>query len=263
MPPTPPPPPPPPPPLQRARFTRSPQATRHDFHLSLQGAFALADHAVPLVLPGSSQRLLAFLALQDRAVTRSATAGALWPEASEAHAHASLRSALSRLDAITRQALEVDFLDLRLAASVSVDIRDSRKLAQRLLIVDTQPSPTDLAVEAIQGLSSELLPDWYDDWVLLEAEGWHQLRLHALDALASRLTSVERYSDAIKAALAAIKADPLRESAHAALVSVHLAEGNQSEALVAYERYAGLLRVELGIEPTMRLQDLVRHLRRR
>lgn len=256
-----PPPAPPPPPVERVRFTRGPLASRHDFHLSLQGAFALSDRAVPLLLPGSSQRLLAFLALQDRAVTRSATAGALWPEASETHAHASLRSALSRLDAVTREALDVTYLDLRLAASVTVDIRDSRKLAQRLLIVDTEPTANDLAAEAIEALGSELLPDWYDDWVLLEAEGWHQLRLHALDALAGRLVSVERHADAIAAALAAIKADPLRESAHAALVGAHLAEGNQSEALLAYTRYAELLRAELGVEPTARLQALVRHLR--
>lgn len=252
-----------PPPAQRIAIPRAPDGGRRDFHLSLQGAFDLSSHAVPLVLPGSSQRLLAFLALQERTVTRSATAGALWPEASEAHAHASLRSALSRLDRITRESLEVDFLDLRLAASVTVDIRDSRRLAQRLLIIDTTPSPTDLTAEAIAGLSSELLPDWYDDWVLLEAESWHQLRLHALDALAGRLVSVERYADAIAAALAAIKADPLRESAHAALVGVHLAEGNQSEALLAYDRYAKLLRAELGVEPTARLKNLVRDIEQR
>ena len=251
------------PPVQRIAIPRSPNGDRQDFHLSLQGAFGLSSSAVPLVLPGSSQRLLAFLALQDRSVTRSATAGALWPEASEAHAHASLRSALSRLDLITRSALEVDFLDLRLATTVTVDIRDSRKLAHRLLIVDTTPSPTDLTVEAIAGLSSELLPDWYDDWVLLEAEGWHQLRLHALDSLAGRLVAVKRYADAIAAALAAIKADPLRETAHAALIGVHLAEGNQSEARAAYDRYADLLRAEIGVEPTARLKELVSHIQQR
>jgi SARP family transcriptional regulator, regulator of embCAB operon len=228
----------------------------------LRGAFELAAGAVPLVLPGSSQRLLAFLALQERTVTRSMTAATLWPDASEAHAHASLRSALSRLDEITREAVEVDFLDLRLAATVTVDIRESRALAHRLVIVDISPSEADMTAEAITALSSELLPDWYDEWVLIEAEDWRQLRLHALEALAERLTVAERYADAIAAARAAIGADPLRETAHAALIRVHLAEGNQSEALAAYNHYCVLLHNDLGIEPTARLTDLVRDIRR-
>ena len=57
--------------------------------------------------------------------------------------------------------------------------------------------------------------------------------------------------------MTAIKAEPLRESAHAALIRVHLAESNQSEALRQFERYQGLLRAALGIEPTSRLRELV------
>jgi DNA-binding SARP family transcriptional activator len=246
------------PPQQRVSIPRSPQGIADDFHLSLQGAFQLAEGAVPLVLPGNSQRLLAFLALSDRRVTRAATAGMLWPEASEAHAHASLRSALSRLDKITRESIEVDFLDLRLAASVAVDIRDSRALAHRLLIVDTLPSAADMSAEAIAALSSDLLPDWYDEWAMVQAEDWRQLRLHALEALAGSLVAAERYADATTAALAAINAEPLRESAHAALIRVHLAEGNQSEALRAFERYRALLMAELGLEPTPALRALIR-----
>ncbi len=39
------------------------------------------------------------------------------------------------------------------------------------------------------------------------------------------------------AALAAIRAEPLRESAHGALIKVFLAEGNQMEALEGFNRY--------------------------
>jgi DNA-binding SARP family transcriptional activator len=249
------------PPQRRVAVPRSPEEAAHDFHLSLLGAFELSEGAVPLVLPGNAQRLLAFLALHDRTVTRSATAGTLWPDVSEAHAHASLRSALSRLDAITRESIEVDFLDLRLAASVAVDIRESRALAHRLLIVDTMPSAADMTAQAIAALSSDLLPDWYDDWAVLGAEDWRQLRLHALEALAASLADAERYADAVAAALAATHAEPLRESAHATLIRVHLVEGNRSEALRAFERYRALLRAELGLEPTPAIVALIRDLR--
>ena len=62
------------------------------FRFWVRGRDALPD------LPGGSQRLLAFLALRERSVARSAASGTLWPEASEEHAHASLRSAISRFN---------------------------------------------------------------------------------------------------------------------------------------------------------------------
>jgi transcriptional activator len=41
------------------------------------------------------------------------------------------------------------------------------------------------------------------------------------------------------------------------LIKVHLAEGNQSEAVREFARYQTLLRVELGLEPTPRLRHLI------
>jgi DNA-binding SARP family transcriptional activator len=81
----------------------------------------------------------------------------------------------------------------------------------------------------------ELLPGWYEDWVLVERERLRQLRMHALEALAEKLTEAGRYGVAMQAAYAAVRADPVRESAHRAVVRVHLAEGNVLEALRAYE----------------------------
>jgi DNA-binding SARP family transcriptional activator len=241
--------------------SRAPGETLRDFELRLLGAFEFSDGAVPLLLPGGAQRLIAFLALQDRAITRDAAAGALWPDVSEEQAHASLRSAIWRLDEITREALQVDVVDIALR-DVSLDVREAKALAHRLLIVDTAPSETDMTAAAIEALSSELLPDWYDDWVMIEAEDWRQLRLHALESLSVKLAEAERFGDAIAAARAAIKADPLRESAQAALIEVHLAEGNQSEALAAFATYEALLLKELGLAPTARLRALVSDLQR-
>jgi DNA-binding SARP family transcriptional activator len=104
---------------------------------------------------------------------------------------------------------------------------------------------------------------WYDDWVLSEAEDWRQLRLHALEALADRLTAIGRWGEAADAAGAAVRAEPLRESANAALIRVHLAEGNQSEAVRQFDRYRALLDAELGLEPTPRLRRLVQDLQGR
>jgi DNA-binding SARP family transcriptional activator len=234
-----------------------------EFEVSVLGSFEFfVGGKLRRSLPPGSQRLLAFLALNDRAVSRSAIAGTLWPEASEEHAHASLRSALSRLSVIKPTVVRVTPQELALADGVRIDIRDARQLAHRLVNLGIGPGGPlpDIGEQAISTLSIDLLPDWYDDWAVVESEEWRQLRLHALDVLAERLTDVGRYSDAISAALAAVKAEPLRETAHSVLIRVYLAEGNRSEALNAYEHYCALLRSELGLDSTPRLHTLIKHL---
>jgi DNA-binding SARP family transcriptional activator len=214
-------------------------------------------------LAGGSQRLLALLGLRDRALMRAGVAGTLWPESTEEHAHSSLRSALGRLSRVSREAVVVTPLDLCLAEHVSVDIREARALAHRLLEPGAAVADSDVEAGAIRALSVDVLPDWYDDWVLVEAEEWRQLRLHALEAAADRLLSVGRFGEATGAALAAVRVEPLRESARAAVIRVHLAEGNQSEALREFARYRTLLRAELGLEPTEQLHRLVAELEAR
>lgn len=242
-------------------ISRSAQPARGGLSVDLLGGFQLrSDEGLLPAAAAGAQRLLAFLALRNRSLTRTAVAGSLWPETSEARSHASLRSALARLQGSARGAVVTTFVDIRLAAAVVVDLYDARAMAHRLLVPGGLRAASDMDEAAITSLSADLLPDWYDDWVLVETEEWRQLRLHALEALAGYLVAASRFADASAAALAAIRAEPLRESAHAALIRVHLAEGNQSEALRAFEQYRTLLQAELGIEPTPRLARLVEHL---
>jgi DNA-binding SARP family transcriptional activator len=71
------------------------------------------------------------------------------------------------------------------------------------------------------------------------------------------LTAAGRYGDAAQAALSAVRADPMRESPHAALIKVHLAEHNRSEALREFKRYHDLLRAELDSGPSTELRQLL------
>ena len=230
------------------------------FMLKVLGGFALSWEGRVLQVPRASQRLLAFLALQGGMVKRVAVAGTLWPEASESHASSNLRSALARLQGTGRKALAATKLELGLAEGILVDIRHAQALARRLLDPAVTPDGADLGIAAVPVLSADLLPDWYEDWVVAEAEDWRRLRLHALEALAARLTDLGRWREAAHAAGAAVRAEPLRESARAALIQAHLAEGNQSEAVREFSRYRRLLDAELGLAPTPRLHDLLQHL---
>jgi DNA-binding SARP family transcriptional activator len=226
--------------------------------LALLGGFVFSVGGNALLgISVGSQRLLAFLAVRDDVVTRHHAAGTLWPESPDEQAKASLRSAVSRLDGPAREAVRVTAADLGLADGVVVDVHRSRALANRLVDEDTPQSEADIGRTAVSALSEDLLPGWYDDWAVIAAEDWHLLRIHALEAVAAQLTADDRLAEAAVAALAAVRAEPLRESARAALIRVHIAEGNQAQAAGEFERYRVLLDAELGVEPTSRLTQLL------
>ncbi len=209
-------------------------------------------------LPRGVQRLVAHLCLSHRP-TRTATAGQLWPDVPEDHAHGSLRSALWRLNKVAPGLIEVSGSALRLAVGVRVDVWELDDWAQRAI---SPPGGADEVAVPDATLLGDLLPGWYDDWVLLERERLRQLRMQALEAVAARLAFLGRHCEALEAAYAAVRADPLRESAHRTVVRVHLAQGNLAEALRAFEFFRTMLEEELGVPPSERMTRLVQHVLR-
>jgi DNA-binding SARP family transcriptional activator len=143
---------------------------------------------------------------------------------------------------------------LWLAEHVRVDYRD---VVARAGALDESGDDGALTPSA---LARDLLPDWYEDWLLLERERFRQLRLHTLETLSGMLTRARRFGDAVQAALQAIAGEPLRESAHRRLVEAHLAEGNPVEALRQFHTFERLLGDDLGLQPSSALQGLVSHL---
>lgn len=214
--------------------------------VALMGALELEHEGAVVALPMSAQRLLAFVALQDKPLARLYVAGRLWPDASEPRAGASLRSALWRLQRADGGVVQANSRTLVLAQWASVDVQCVTAVAHRVL----HGGPvSDQDAEALCR-SDDLLPDWYDDWVDIERERFRQLRLHALEQLCGRLTAEGRFSDALEAGLAAVRAEPLRETAHRALIGMHLAEGNVSEAVRQYATCEQLMSRALGMEPS-------------
>lgn len=225
---------------------------RPGFQLRLLGDFSLRHGQTHISLSMGPQRLLAFLAVNGPA-PRSLIMGTLWPEVSEPHARGSLRTAMWRLHRTVPCLLRSAGGALGLHPGVLVDIRTVTESAQ-VILQDASHVSTDIAVLCIRG---EVLPGWYDDWVIFERERLRQLRLHALDALAERFTAQERYADALEAAMEGARIEPLRESANRMIIAIHLAEANAAEALRHYQFFRDLLRTELGLEPSARLTSML------
>lgn len=213
--------------------------------LGLLGRFTL-DYGTTAVDVGvAAQRLLAYLGLR-RHGTRTVVAGTLWPDATEERAHGSLRTALWRLHRGRELLVRSEGDTLALAETVSVDVRALTDSALHLL--DARSADPALARHLL--FAGDLLPGWDDDWVLFERERLRQLRLHALDALAHHHLAQGRPALALEAALESVRAEPLRESAHRAVVAVHLAEHNVLEAIRHYRAFRSLLEQELGLAPS-------------
>ncbi len=228
------------------------------FNLSLIHDFELWHGDELVRMSPSSQRLVGFVALHDRPVRRSKVSGTLWLDSSEERAGASLRSALWRIPAPGGvNVLTASGTHLCLDARVQVDLRTAIARAHRLLEgAQLNLAVIDVACE-LRYFSGDLLPGWYDDWLVMERERFHCLRLQVLDKLGDQLCASGRLGDALRVGLAAVQAEPLRETAHRLLIRVHLEQGNIAEAIRQYRFYEHLLAHELGAAPSHAMRALV------
>jgi len=220
----------------------------------LGGPYVVEDGRL-LEVPERSMRLLVFIALHPGRVDRRHAAGSLWPDGDDERAAGNLRSALWRLRGAGIDMLRADKCALWLDPGTDVDVRIIDQWAGR--IIEGEFRADDLGVPRWGAEAMDILPGWYDDWVVFERERLRQRLLHALETLSRNLVDAGRYAQAIEVALAAVRAEPLRESAHRRLLEAHLAEGNLVEARRLYGDYRGLVRRELGVEPSPALSGLV------
>lgn len=220
------------------------------------GRFRVEVRHRPVELPMQAQRVIGYLAVTGTCERRDRLAGRLWPFSPQRRADANLRTAIWRIGTASRALLDTSRTFIALEEHVEVDARLACAQARTLI---------DPSCEQAMGNSSlalwedDLLPGWDEEWLVIERERMRQLRIHGLEALSRVHIASGRFCDAIDVALTTVAAEPLRESAHFVLIQAHLAEGNTSEAQREFESYRRLLQAELGLEPSSKIRDLVRH----
>lgn len=237
--------------------TPTPRPTSSTIELSLLGGFHLLVDGELVQVGLTGQRLLAVLACRGRQATRSQVAQALWPDVTSARAHANLRTALHRLIRACPVIVHATSSHLQLAVGAHIDVEDSSRLANKVLgsgVTVDQP----LLGEAQQvNLYDDLLPDWDEEWLGDHQYRYRQLRLTALETLSHHLAVAGNHGAAVQAALAAVQADSLRDSAHETLIRACLAQGNRHEAYTHYTTYRRILRDELGLDPPSSVSRLL------
>jgi len=212
----------------------------------------------PATVGWSGQQVLAFLAIRRGSVRREFLARSLWPDMPEQRLHAYLRSALWRLRKACPGVVEASTNEVRLAGHVAVDVWHSLSISRQLIDRSTHMQAEQLGQALHVNLHDDLLPGWLEEeWISVERERFRQLRLHSLEMLSERLTSAGWHGAAVDAGMAAVAADPLRESARRVLIEAFLAEGNYHLALAEFHAYRRLLRGEFRCEPSPELLQVV------
>ena len=223
------------------------------FHLRLVGGFAATQDGRDIRLPAASRRLVAATALHAGPIPRHVAAERLWPHLEPRSALSSLRTALFRLNA-SSALLDTGPGYIALAEHVAVDVHALEAFARRLI---DGPVPDTDAEESIRRLTMAILPDCDDDWLRLERDRLRDLFLHAIEAHAARLSAAGNSARALEAAHAALAADPVRETAAATLIAIHVAEGNRPQAVRTYRDFRARLRAIIDVEPADELRALV------
>ena len=206
--------------------------------------------------------LLAYLALENKVHTREALANIFWPDCSEEDSRANLRRALFNLHeafaaaglpksllgsdrntvCLSRECVWIDVLEFEKNIkpdSVAI-IAPQAALYQGAFLDGTFPLDEDLA-----------------DWVQNRRTRYAQKIISLLENIIT-LNAVEIDSDALKQSCYQLLAiDDVNELAYSTLIRMNMSIGNKIAAIRTYEAYRKVLHVQLGIEPSSEITDLL------
>lgn len=217
-----------------------------DVAVRVLGHFGVVRNGHRHELTHSEARLLALVCLRGGDIGREWLAGRLWGDVSTATAMRRLRSTMSRLHHSMPGILRRGRDDVGLSAAVRVDLHDARERARRLLEAHAEAEPWMWSPEPFL---EDVLVDWYDEWIEAERSEFRNLRVHALETIATHRLATGQFASAIELCLVVLRTEPFRETTHALIIRSHLAEGNRTEAVAHAREYDALVRSELGMEP--------------
>ncbi len=233
-------------------------------HIHLLGDFLLVADDIPVTAVHTSrlQSLLAYLVLHRTAPqARSHLAFLMWPDLTDAQAHANLRKALHHLRQSlpsTDQFLHADRQSLhwqpsRPDASWTLDVLDfelalaQAEQAQKAQDMVVMKQALERAVDLYRG---ELLPGCYEEWILPERDRLHHLFTQVSERLIVLLEQQRDYDAAIRAAQRLLRHDALHEATYRQLMRFYALRGDRVAALRAYHTCVTLLERELAVEPS-------------
>jgi predicted ATPase/DNA-binding SARP family transcriptional activator len=227
----------------------------------LLGTFEVKHKKKPINISSRpAQSLFAYLILNARSShRREKLAGMLWPDSLEETARDNLRHALWRLRKVFPSKPATEYLlpdDLSIAFNASADYWLDAAELEKL----SENASVDELITSLSEYQGELLPGFYDEWVVLEREHLYSIFEHHMARLMSLLQNEHRWLDVLDWAKRWLKLGQKPEPAYRALMSAHAAQGDMSKVAATYERCIRSLK-EFGIEPSDQTRALYERLK--
>ena len=196
-----------------------------------------------------AQSLFAFLILNaGTAFRREKLAGQLWPDSTEESARDYLRHALWRVRKALHAAAATAYLK---ADDLTISFDASKEYwldAAALTALSAQSSLQDIR-KAVDAYAGELLPGFYDEWVVLEREHLQSIYEQQMARLLGMMQDKRDWADVLRYAEKWIALGQRPEAAFRYLMSAYAAQGDMAKAATAYERCVKSL-AELSVEPS-------------
>jgi DNA-binding SARP family transcriptional activator/predicted ATPase len=231
----------------------------------LLGQFKLQANDLPIELPSRpAQSLLAYLVLNAGVTHRRETlASLLWPEATETNARSYLRQALWRIrkSLLSGSLSWEDYLQIS-DISVAFDDHSDYWLDADLLLKTTEALPVEEMIESIRLYRGELLPGFYEEWIVLERDRLQTAFQQKMNLLLERLIQAEQWDQALNWGEQWIRLGYSPEPAFRALMKAHAGLGDQAMVSATYQRCVESLNRELSLEPSPETQRLYEQLLR-
>lgn len=224
------------------------------FQLSLFQSWKLRSDSCIMHVAARQQRLITALAIHGPR-PRSYLVGLLWPESSESRAMESLRVSMHLVSRQVPGLLVNGGAELSLSELVDVDLYRARSCMRDLGQTGLPGANVASSLNLLR--DAELLPGWYDDWVLFEQSRLRQDRLHAFHIIARESLARCDFEVALEASEAALELEPLYESAVGLLIQAQRLQGNNAAAVRAFETYRAKLSEDMGLAPSEGIRRLV------
>jgi len=203
----------------------------------------------------AGQSLLAYIALTAGTPhRREKLAGLLWPDISDESARKNLRQELWRIrKALAGQNPITDYL---LADEFTITFNRSADY----WLDATQMERPDLDIQSLTSNLSlyqgELLPGFFDDWIVLERERIQTIFETKMEQLLSQLVAAERWTAVQEQGERWLALGNTPEPAYRALMLAHGARGDIAKVSSVYQRCIADLDEKIGLEPSAETRAL-------
>lgn len=234
--------------------------------VKLLGQFDVRRDGASIAIPSRpAQSLLAYLILNaGTAYRREKLAGLLWPDSTDENARSYLRHELWRLRKVieppTRRKRAANLL---LVDEIAIEFDAHADYSLDAAILQTAPQSPASANDLIGALavySGELLPGFYDDWVVLERERLQATFEQKMARLLGVLLEERRWEEILDWGERWIALGQTPEPAFRALMIAHSALGDLSKVAAVCQRCTESMRNQLGVEPSEQTRTLFEQL---